>query len=316
MYVPKKLGGLELSFPEILRIEEALAWIDGSTSWVVTLCSGAAWFVGFLDPVLAGQLFKTDKVCLAGSGATTGVANKMGDAYEISGFWKYATGSLLASAFTVNCHVKESGVPLQNPDGSPVVRPFVLLKDEVVIHDTWNSMGMIATGSHSMEVKKAVVPFNRSFLIHPSQTTLADPIFQYPFLQLAETTLAVNLSGMAIRFLDLCNLIYSKKDNNLKKRLTDQRDALDEIRRKFYTETDAAWAELITKSRISDKLLISLSNLSHELVISARVAVNELYPHCGLHAADMETEINRVWRNFHTAGQHSMFAGRRSYIPN
>jgi len=29
--LPKKYSGLELSIPEILRIEEALAWVDGST---------------------------------------------------------------------------------------------------------------------------------------------------------------------------------------------------------------------------------------------------------------------------------------------
>ena len=49
MYVPKAYGGLGLSLPEILRIEEGLSWADGSTGWVVTLCSGAAWFIGFLN---------------------------------------------------------------------------------------------------------------------------------------------------------------------------------------------------------------------------------------------------------------------------
>ena len=49
MYVPKEYGGLGLSLPEILRIEEGLSWTDGSTAWVVTLCSGAAWFIGFLN---------------------------------------------------------------------------------------------------------------------------------------------------------------------------------------------------------------------------------------------------------------------------
>src|SRR5262245_45241734 len=57
MFVPKAYGGLELSLPEILRIEEGLSWADGSTGWVVTLCSGAAWFIGFLDPGVAHTIF-------------------------------------------------------------------------------------------------------------------------------------------------------------------------------------------------------------------------------------------------------------------
>src|SRR5579859_6889132 len=52
MFVPKMFGGLELTLPEVLQMEEALAWTDGSTAWVVTLCAGAAWFIGFLDPSL------------------------------------------------------------------------------------------------------------------------------------------------------------------------------------------------------------------------------------------------------------------------
>src|SRR6187551_655103 len=74
MYVPKKYGGLDLSLPEILKIEECLSWVDGSTAWVVTLCSGAGWFVGFLNPQVADIIFKDDQVCIAGSGALTGVA--------------------------------------------------------------------------------------------------------------------------------------------------------------------------------------------------------------------------------------------------
>ena len=45
MYVPKEFGGLALSLPAGLRLEESLAWADGSLGWTVTLCSGANWFI-------------------------------------------------------------------------------------------------------------------------------------------------------------------------------------------------------------------------------------------------------------------------------
>ena len=74
MFVPIGLNGSGLTLPGILRREEALAWADGSTAWVVTLCSGAGWFAGFLDKDLSAKLFSDPKVCLAGSGAATGTA--------------------------------------------------------------------------------------------------------------------------------------------------------------------------------------------------------------------------------------------------
>jgi hypothetical protein len=42
------------------------------------------------------------------------------------------------------------------------------------------------------------------------------------------------------------------------------------------------------------------------LVAVSRQAVDELYPYCGLYAAHEGSEINRVWRDFHTASQHSL----------
>jgi indole-3-acetate monooxygenase len=308
MYVPKEYGGLELPFPEILRIEESLSWADGSVAWVITLCSGAAWFVGFLDPGLADEVFANTEVCFAGSGAVSGTANKTPEGYEINGYWHHATGGLLAEVFTANCRVLNNGVPLFNETGGPVVTSFLFKKNEVIIHDTWNSMGMIATGSHAMEVKNKLIPFNRAFTISPSKVFLNYPVFQYPFLQLAETTLSVNLSGMAFRFLELCDGILLKRQHKrFDQQLNESAILLNSLRSEFFLKTDAAWETLITESKIPDTLLHDVSDVSHRLANGCRRIINELYPLCGLEAADTRNEINRIWRNFHTAGQHALF---------
>ena len=39
--------GSPLSLPELVRLEEGIAWADGAVGWTVTLCSGAGWFAGF-----------------------------------------------------------------------------------------------------------------------------------------------------------------------------------------------------------------------------------------------------------------------------
>src|ERR1700744_6376495 len=51
--VPSHYGGQELALPDVLHLEEALAWTDGSIGWMVTLCAGAGWFGGFMDPGLS-----------------------------------------------------------------------------------------------------------------------------------------------------------------------------------------------------------------------------------------------------------------------
>ncbi len=217
LFVPRQYGGLELGLPEALQVEEALAWADGSTGWTVTLCSGANWFIGFLQPEQAKNIFEDPKVCLAGSGHPSGTAKLIKNGYEINGYWSYATGAPHATIFTANCVIQK--------EGDPLVRPFYLCK---------------------------------AFLDRPG-------IVQH--LPRAE-----------------------KKLNN--------------ARALFYLTVERAWDQLLLNRSIKPELLEEISNISRSLARQAREVVDELYPRSGLAAANPTTEINRVWRNIHTASQH------------
>src|SRR5690606_11210465 len=64
LFVPASLGGLELSLPEGVLLEEELARIDGSLGWTVTLCAGANLFVGYMDRAVGETIFADAEVCL------------------------------------------------------------------------------------------------------------------------------------------------------------------------------------------------------------------------------------------------------------
>ena len=294
-----------MALPDILKLEESLAWVDGSTAWVVTLCAGAAWFVGFLDTALANELFADERVFIAGSGMTTGTAEKTNEGFVVNGFWKYASGVLHATHLTANCVITKNGKPVLEK-GKPSVRAFVFKKNEVIIHNTWNSMGMVATASHSFEIKNLFVPTQSQFQINSKASVIDQPVFHYPFLQLAETTLTVNLSGMALRFIDLCEELLKSKPSASKK-IREAKTKLNGQRKKFYEAAEASWKTCASKKTIPKSILNQVSNESHTLAACSRQTANNLFPHCGLTAADSATEINRVWRNLHTAGQHSLF---------
>lgn len=306
LFVPASYGGLELSLVDALCLEEALAWADGSTGWSVTLCGGANWFIGFLDPVLAKQLFNDKKVCLAGSGRASGRAKFDGDGYEISGFWNYATGAPQATAFTANCIIEEDGAIVTNDDGSPRVRSFLFLKEEVKIYENWSVMGMIATASYGFEVTKLRVGKNRCFEInkHPF---LTHPIYRYPFMQFAETTLAVNSSGMSMRFLDLVEHLAGEERGHKKyPPLLRSKMVLQGARQVFYDAVQRSWDAFAISNKGTEDLLQTVSQSSRRLASVARQLVDDLYPYCGIRAADPATEMNRVWRDLHTASQHGL----------
>ncbi len=114
---------------------------------------------------------------------------------------------------------------------------------------------------------------------------------------------------MACRFLDLASdLIEKKAKKHLRKKIQENRRVFDHVRSDFFTHTDAAWGELVSYTSIPEARLQQVSLVSHQLARSSRDLINDLYSFCGLEAADIRTEMNRVWRNFHTAAQHSLFS--------
>lgn len=302
LFVPKDRGGLELSFPEALQLEEALAWTDGSFGWTITLCSGANYFIGFLEPELADGLFNNPKVCFSGSGAATGTAELKADGYHIAGRWKYATGAPHATVFTCVCNLKENGTFVKDGNGHPVSAAFWFHASEVrMLHD-WQMMGMKATASLSFEAGPMVVPANRRFVIDPAYATLPQEVYRYPFLQFAEATLCVNFAGMAIRFLEIYMEQASKKDMiaaKLEQLLLQARDL-------FYEKINASWKQLRLNARVEDDTLTEISKRSKELYAVCGSVMQTLYPLMGMHAADSTTEANRIWRNFFTASQHKL----------
>ncbi len=293
--VPKRYGGLALPLPAMVRLEEGLAWADGALGWTVTLCSGAGWFAGFFPMASFPDLFSEPLLCLAGSGTASGRAHIVGGGYRVEGSWAYASGAAHATAFTANCTLYEEGVLIKEAGGEPMVRPFLFLRDEVVVDHDWNAVGLVATGSHGFAVKDVLVPSGRMFVIAPESAFDDDPLYRYPFMPLAEATLAANSSGMAQHFLDCCLEGGVGGDDR-----EAAKEVLAEKRTRFYTELDHSWEtnEAGSAERVG--------RASRELAAAALYWVDKLYPQAGLAAAKVDSTINRVWRDLHTASQHPL----------
>jgi len=316
LFVPQEFGGLEASFPEALLVEEKLASLDGSLGWTVTLCSGAGWFVGFMEESLRNEVFPHDTLCLAGSGFVGGRANRVGDRYVISGSWTYASGALHATHFTANCEILEGGKPVLDAAGNPIIKAFILDEKDVEILDGWNYMGMVATGSHAFRTQNLSVNSNRCFEVKPDQTQLENPVYKIPFLQFAEATLAVNILGISAHMTDLIEKSFWKRHEYrkydevhlqyFKKLHQEKREKLEKLRTKFYSTIEVAWKELVENGQISPKSLRKISKISRKLTQKCREINGLLYPFAGLEAAKTHTELNRVWRDFNTVSQHAL----------
>lgn len=306
--VPKRFGGLEWPVPAVVRLEEELAWADGSVGWTVTLCGGAGWFAGSFGQGELDSLFSHPRLCITGSGTAAGRAEQLArGGYRISGRWQYASGARHAMAFTANCVVWADGAPVRGDDGQPLVRPFLFLRKEVQVLDDWRAVGLVATGSHGFVVTELEVPAERCFMIGGPAAIDDSPLYRYPFMPLAEATLAINSCGMAWHFLECFGEVFERRKAHLPAAGVEAagvvfgqaRSELVRVREEFYAALDASWAT---------GPFDGVSTTSKALAATVRQWVDRLYPFAGLGAAHQESEINRVWRDLHTASQHPLLA--------
>jgi alkylation response protein AidB-like acyl-CoA dehydrogenase len=319
MLAPRSLGGAELALPEVVRLEEAVAAVDGSMGWTLTLCAGAGWFAGFLPPALACAVLGTRRVCLAGSGAPTGHADVEGEGYRIDGHWDYASGAPMATHFTFNAVLREHGRPLLDGAGNPRIKAFVVPAALVEVVPNWRSIGLRATASHGYAVRGRWIARDHAFDIDPALAREQGPLYRFPFLAFAFVTLGANVAGMAAHFIDLAEDCLRHRRNRwsghgeplhdtpaVRAVLAACRVRFDAARAGFYAQLDATWARVVAEGWVEEAEAAALQALSMAWVAAARHAVDTLYPYCGLYAAREDSDINRVWRDFHTASQHAL----------
>ena len=317
MLAPRSSGGAELALPDMVRLEEAVAAVDGSMGWVLTLCAGAGWFAGFLPPAKAREIIGTANVCLGGSGAPTGYADQEGDGYRITGRWDFASGAPMATHFTLNAVLRADGQPLLDEQGAPRIRAFLVPAAQVQVEPTWRSIGMRASASHSYRIEGQWIGQDHGFTISPAAATADGPLYQFPFYSLAYVTLAANVAGMASHFIQEAEACMRRRRHphrglplldvpEIAALLHARRQALAAARNAFYDVLDGSWAVVAAGATLCEDAMRSIQATSLAMVAAARAAVDQLYPYCGLYAAHQDSSINRTWRDFHTASQHTL----------
>lgn len=299
LWVPRRYGGLELSFSEGLDVLKNLAGIDGSLGWTITLCSGANYFVGNLIPETAEEIFQAStKPVLGGSGGVFGTAEKHGEFYIISGKWRYATGAPYLTHFTLNAKILKDGKEVKNPDGSQKVLSFVLPKKDVQIIADWKTMGMKATATHSFEVREVRVHENFSFIYN--KFYLPQPVFRINFSVFADLTLWVNYLGMAESFYEEALEISDPEKTEVLKKSISQAN-------KNLSYFSAEIEKTVSEENLNKTFINEVHQEAADSVQELSASITQVYPRLGIRAASHHAPLNQIFRDFFTATQHHIF---------
>ena len=297
IWVPKAFKGREMPLTEGLKQLQSLARIDGSLGWTVTLCSGANFFIGNLQPEVAKELFAQPAI-FGGSGGMFGTAEKERSCYRLKGTWRYATGAPYLTHFTLNAKIIENGVEQVNEDGTPKFLSFVIPANTVRIINDWNTMGLKASATHSFEVKDVLVGEEYSFVYN--QFHLPQPIFKTHFSVFADLTLWVNYIGMAEHFLEEAKV----KDEN---RLTDLKLVIDAANQQVYAFAQQVENLTAQCNQFTDAFIQEVHQAASASVKNLSVAIIGLQPYLGVNASRENAVLNQIFRDYFTATQHHIF---------
>ena len=200
MALPRSLGGPGLSPLEQFEVIEALTSADGSVGWCAMIGADPGYLPGFHDDATVAELYPTPNLVGAGKLQPMGKAVRSSEGWRVKGRWDFGSGSSHADCFIGGVFLcDESGERLEDERGQPVVRVAHLPRDQVVIHDTWNTIGMRATASNDYEVTDAVIPDNWIFDVRaPMQRD--DPLYRMPAWLIVKHS--GNLTALARRAID------------------------------------------------------------------------------------------------------------------
>lgn len=303
IWVPKKYGGLEMDFLSGLMKLQDLAAIDGSLGWTVTLCSGANYFIGNLEPNTADKIFNSGKTAvLGGSGGAFGEAEVTENGYILNGKWKYATGAPYLTHFTLNAKLVEKGNPILNKNGNQKIISFVLPKEGVQPIDDWDMMGLQATATWSFEIENFLVKKEDTFVYN--QFYLPQPIFKIPFPIFADLTLWVNYVGMASHYLKESNRFLTQERVESLASLVQEGN--DKTANYVSQIEQIIQQEGIFNTDFASDLHTDLSNHLKKIT----QAIVDLHPLLGIKAASNKTQLNQIFKDFFTATQHHNFVRR------
>ncbi len=302
LWVPKTHGGLEMSFCKGLEQLRALSEIDGSLGWTVTLCSGANFFFGNLRKDVVDEIFINPgkPVCFGGSGGVDGIAEEKEEGYLISGRWKYATGAPYLSHFTFNAKILSEGKEVLDKEGSPVIKSFLLPKEEVDIIADWDAMGLKATVTHSFAINSKWL--HQRFGFTYNEVHHHHPIYKIHFSIFADLTLLVNYIGMASHFLKEAQKVFDY--HILMGQLQSIVKQANDTCKQYALNIER---EIALGNRLPPYWVKEVHTQAINIVKELSIGIIKLYPILGMKACNSNHPLNHIFRDYFTATQHHNF---------
>uniref|UniRef100_Q31GV8 Acyl-CoA dehydrogenase family protein n=1 Tax=Hydrogenovibrio crunogenus (strain DSM 25203 / XCL-2) TaxID=317025 RepID=Q31GV8_HYDCU len=311
LFIPEKYHGEPTDLPTALNVFESIASADGATGWLAMIGAGGGLFSGFLEEQAAYEIFSPERALIAGSGMPSGEATTLKNGFEVSGRWRYASGSDYASWFTANCKV--------GGDDDEILS-IAVPADDVTVDHTWDVFGMKATGSHDFSIDSVCVAKTHTFSL-ANTPLLDDSIFFCPLETLASLSFGSVALGTAQHAVEEFISFAKQKpikgasqflmaEPSIQQHCTQAQSALNEVRNRLYQRAEQVWKVAEKRRLPSDELREQVTEEVVEMVQRCVHLVDALKARSGMMAVFMASPFGRAWRDLHTLSQHVIVSSK------
>jgi len=197
---PKIFGGMELPFVALVDIVAEIGRGCPSTAWNVGNLGCHHWILGYYHPDTQHELWDANPDVLIASSIAlaAGRARKVDGGFSVSGRWPFSSGVDNSDWNMLAATVYDGDKPVDS-------RLCVVPKSDYQIVDTWDAMGMGATGSKDVAASDVFVPDRRALALsdcrggfdHPGAALNKGALYGIPIVAASSHPLAPAALGAA-----------------------------------------------------------------------------------------------------------------------
>ncbi|WP_330270111.1 acyl-CoA dehydrogenase family protein [Lentzea sp. NBC_00516] len=202
-FVAAERGGTQGTFAELTQAVFSVGQGCSAAAWCASLSAYSSRFAALLPELGHEEIWASGPDTFVVTGQPPmGRGTEVDGGHRLSGRWTYVSGVDFADWALLCGMVGEEG------------RFFAVPRKDFTVLETWDSVGMKATSSHSVVVDDVLVPAHLSF----SRTDLVTgtswspvPSHNVPFQAVGGLTFAAPAVGAAMGALDACVSVLSGK---------------------------------------------------------------------------------------------------------
>jgi alkylation response protein AidB-like acyl-CoA dehydrogenase len=316
MITPKQFGGYELSPSAHIWACAEIGNVCSAASWVLMVCVAHDYIIGRFPEECQREVYEGDADNLvAGSLAPQGVIDRVDGGWRLTGRWQFGSGCDHSPWFIV-------GAKAANPDpDGHIIHHVMVPRADVVLDDTWHTLGMRGTGSKDLVVTDAFLPEHRVVPTFPTFLGLSPhgkaPTYRLSVysglpamlsgsvLGMAEAGLKAFVAATATRktpygVVKAMNPIMQKRVAESTAEIAAARRLLDDMCARFDVLMTIDQAPMSAQDRIQMRWD------SAYVVELCRRAIERLFAAAGAHGLYEGNAVYRAFRDINTACHHAV----------